>query len=113
MAFWNNFRISVLEEISGSGYSPVPEGDFIAIPARPSTAQLAEDLTVDPEALKLETHDPGVFDEKGDYIPMYSDDPKDLEHLSPTPLDAPEGDTVPESLSADKVPNPESNEDKE
>lgn len=111
MSFWNDFRINVLEDLSGIVYNPIPEGEFIAIPARPSTAQLAEDLLVDPEALKLETHDPGVFDEKGDYIPMYSDDPKDLEHLSPTPLDAPDGDTVPESPSADKISNSELVED--
>lgn len=73
-------------------------GPEIPIPARLSTAQLAEDLIVDPEALKLETHEPGVFDENGDYIPQYSDDPRDLEHLVPNPLDAPEGDTAPESV---------------
>lgn len=113
MAFWNNYRINILEELYPTDYNPILEGGFIAIPARPSTAQLAEDLTVDPEALKLETHEPGVFDEKGDYVPMYSDDPKDLENFSPTPLDAPEGDTGPESPSADDSSNSNPVEDKE
>ena len=81
---------------------PRPESELIPIPRRPSTAELAEDLMVDPEALKLETHDPGIYDESGDYVPMYSDDPKDLEHISANPLDAPEpGDTAPESVPAE------------
>lgn len=81
---------------------PRPESEFIPIPRRPSTAELAEDLMVDPEALKMETHEPGIFDESGDYVPMYSDDPKDLEHISANPLDAPEpGDTAPESVPAE------------
>ena len=94
-----------------SDWCSLPEpGPEIPIPARPSTAELAEDLLVDPEALKLETHEPGVFDENGDYIPQYSDDPKDLEHFSPTPLTAPDGDTVPESESAPESSAPESSE---
>lgn len=108
MAFWHQYRETIVPEL---GSVELPDSEFIAIPARPSTAELAEDLLVDPEALKLETHDPGVFDENGDYIPQYSDDPKDLEHLSPVPLDAPEGDTVPESVSpASDSPESESSE---
>lgn len=85
-------------------YKPIPvfeNSEFLAIPARPSTSQLIEDLMVDPEALKMETHEPGIYDEDGDYIPMYSDDPKDLENISPTSLDAPElGETAPASVPA-------------
>ena len=84
------------------GSIPLPKSDPIAIPLRPSTSQLAEDLLVDPEALKMETHEPGIYDEKGIYVPQFSDDPSDLEALV-NPLDAPEpsGDTVPESAPAD------------
>lgn len=83
-----------------SEYTPIPRpvGIDLAIPLRPSTAQLIEDLMVDPEALKMETHEPGVFDEDGDYIPQYSDDPRDLENIQATPLDAPDGGTNSESV---------------
>lgn len=47
-----------------------------------STSDLVSQLVVDPEALKNEHHDPGVYDEDGDYIPQYSDDPRDLQHLT-------------------------------
>lgn len=88
---------------------PHPESELLAIPLRPSTSQLIEDLMVDPEALKMETHEPGIYDEDGDYIPMYSDDPKDLENISPTPLDAPDtGETVPESVPASNPESPDS-----
>lgn len=81
------FRVilSMIEDMNNT--LPRPESVFIPIPARPSTSELADDLLVDPEALKMETHEPGIYDEDGDYIPQYSDDPKDLE---PTPLSAPE-----------------------
>lgn len=88
---------------------PQPESETLAIPLRPSTSQLIEDLMIDPEALKMETHEPGIFDENGDYIPQYSDDPADLENISPTPLDVPEkGDAVPEPTPADDSGVPES-----
>lgn len=109
-----NFFKNLLNIIPKDVFPTLPESEFIAIPARPSTAELAEDLLVDPEALKLETHEPGVFDENGEFVPMYSDDPRDLEQLI-TPLDAPpEGDTVPESAeAADNPNNPESNDSKD
>lgn len=47
-----------------------------------STSDLVSQLVVDPEALKNEHHDPGVYDEDGDYVPQYSDDPRDLQHLT-------------------------------
>lgn len=87
---------------------PMPESEFLAIPMRPSTSSLIEDLMVDPEALKMETHEPGIYDEDGDYIPQYSDDPKDLENISPTSLDAPgPGETVPESVPASNSESPD------
>lgn len=94
-----------LETLSGV-FPTLSESVLIAIPARPSTSELAEDLLVDPEALKLETHEPGIYDETGDYIPQFSDDPKDLEMFGPTPLDAPQqGDTAPESVPAEVEPS--------
>lgn len=47
-----------------------------------STSDLVSQLVVDPEALKNEHYDPGVYDEDGDYVPQYSDDPRDLQHLT-------------------------------
>lgn len=91
-----------MQEVCTYGEVELPESEFMAIPLRPSTSELAEDLLVDPEALKFETHEPGIFDESGDYVPQYSDDPQDLEFFQPTPLDAPEGETAPESVPADK-----------
>ena len=95
MGFFAKYR-ELLNELEGV-YPSLPESQFIAIPCRPSTSELAEDLLVDPEALKLETHEPGIYDETGDYVPQYSDDPKDLEQFGPTSLDSPdnsaEGDT--------------------
>lgn len=96
--FWHEFALYSRD----LGSVALPESAYIAIPARPNTSELAEDLLVDPEALKLETHEPGIYDESGDYIPQYSDDPKDLELFGPTSLDAPEpGDTAPESSPAE------------
>lgn len=101
-------RFSFFKLLAGlvSGCMPVEreESQFIAIPARPSTSELAEDLLVDPEALKLETHEPGVFDEKGDYVPQYSDNPADLESLI-KPFDAPDtsGGADSEPGQSDKV----------
>lgn len=88
---------------------PQPEQEILAIPLRPSTSQLIEDLTIDPEALKMETHEPGIYDESGDYVPMYSDDPSDLEGISANPLDVPDkGDAVPEPTPANNPESPDS-----
>lgn len=46
-----------------------------------STSDLVTQLVVDPEALRNEHHEPGVFDEEGDYYPQYSDDPDDLKYI--------------------------------
>lgn len=101
------FRI-ILAMVDGMNTLPRPDSVFIPIPARPSTSELADDLIVDPEALKMETHEPGIYDEDGDYIPMYSDDPKDLE---PTPLSAPEPE--PGEGDAEPAPPPASDSDNE
>lgn len=43
----------------------------------PSTSELAEQLVIDPEALKNENY-PGIYDENGDYVPMFCDDPEKI-----------------------------------
>lgn len=74
-----------------------PESGF---PIHPSASELAECMLQDPEALKNETYEPGLYDEEGDYYPQYSDDPSKMpEYLAPNSLDA--GDTVPESSPAE------------
>lgn len=56
-------------------------GKPLGIPALPSASQLMQDLLVDPEALKNERHDPGIYDEDGDYYPQYSDDPEHIQAI--------------------------------
>ena len=56
-------------------------GKPLGIPALPSASQLMEELLVDPEALKNERHDPGIYDEDGDYYPQYSDDPEHIQAI--------------------------------
>lgn len=43
----------------------------------PSTSELASALMVDPEAIKNENYS-GIFDENGDYVPQFCDDPEKL-----------------------------------
>lgn len=43
----------------------------------PSTSELAERLQVDPTALSNENYS-GIYDENGDYIPQYCDDPEKI-----------------------------------
>ena len=43
----------------------------------PSTSELAEQLVVDPEALANENYS-GIYDESGDYVPQYCDNPDDI-----------------------------------
>lgn len=70
-----------------------------------STSDLVSQLVVDPEALKNEHHDPGVYDEDGDYVPQYSDDPRDLQHLTANNSAgngaSPGGTQTPEESSSD------------
>lgn len=94
----------------------VEEPVIVSLPIHPSTSELAEQLLVDPEALKYETYDPGIYDESGDYYPQYSDDPSKLpEYIAPNDL----GETAPESSpasseqSTEPSPTVESSEKKE
>lgn len=43
----------------------------------PESSDLAEQLLVDSEALSKENYS-GIFDENGDYIPQYCDNPDDI-----------------------------------
>lgn len=111
-SFWRDLLASV-----GSLPVPVEEASSPGFPIHPSASELAEEMLVDPEVLKNETYEPGIYDEDGDYYPQYSDDPSRLpEYIAPKPLDA-GGDTVPESspasddTSSSDVPSPETKED--
>lgn len=87
-------------EVDAEKYVPQvgPESGF---PIHPSASELAESMLQDPEALKNETYEPGLYDEDGDYYPQYSDDPSKMpEYIAPNPLDA-GGDTAPESSPAE------------
>lgn len=43
----------------------------------PETSELAEQLLIDPQALSNENYS-GIFDENGDYIPQYAENPDDV-----------------------------------
>lgn len=76
-----------------------PESGF---PIHPSASELAESMLQDPDALKNETYEPGIYDEEGDYYPQYADDPSKMpEYIAPNPLDA--GDTAPESSPVEEL----------
>lgn len=51
-----------------------PEPGFII---HPSTSELASQLMIDPESLSNENYS-GLYDENGDYIPQYCDNPDDI-----------------------------------
>lgn len=98
MGFFSDLRAVV----NSSPCPPFAGEDIVDLgfPIHPSTSELAENLLVDPEALKLETYEPGIYDESGDYYPQFTDDPSALpEAFEPAPLNV-GGDTAPESLPA-------------
>lgn len=81
----------------------VPEKyEPLIFPVHPSASDLAEQMLVDPDVLKNETYEPGLYDEDGDYYPQYSDDPSKLpDYFEPAPLES--GGTAPESSPAESV----------
>lgn len=101
MRFSWNFWRDAIENIDAPKYvQTVFESP--GFPVHPSASELAEQMLIDPEVLKNETYEPGIYDEDGDYYPQYTDDPSKLpEYFEPAPLDS--GDTVPESSPAEKV----------
>lgn len=85
---------------------PVEEAFSPGFPIHPSASELAEEMLVDPDVLKNETYEPGIYDEDGDYYPQYSDDPNSMpEYIAPNDLG---GDTVPESSPVDNLPSSDS-----
>lgn len=61
-----------------SAFVPRPEAYVIpGFVVHPSTSELAERLQVDPTALNNENYS-GIYDENGDYIPQYCDDPEKI-----------------------------------
>lgn len=72
-------------------------------PIHPSASDLAEQILVDPDALKNETYEPGIYDESGDYYPQYTDDPSSLPDGFEPVAPAIAEDTAPESLPASEL----------
>ena len=68
-----------------------------------STSELVSMLVVDAEALRNEHHEPGIYDETGDYVPQYCDNPDDMPDLQPnnSPSETPAASAGPEGPSAD------------
>lgn len=101
MRFSFNMWRSLIDKIQSEPF-PVEEFSSPGFPIHPSASELAEDMLVDPDVLKNETYEPGIYDEDGDYYPQYSDDPSSLpDYFAPNDLG---GDTVPESSPADSSP---------
>lgn len=70
-------------------------------PIHPSASEIAEQILIDPDVLKNETYEPGIYDETGDYYPQFTDDPSALpdgvfEPVAPAVAE----DTAPESSPA-------------
>lgn len=84
-------------------------------PIHPSASEIAEQILVDPDVLKNETYEPGIYDESGDYYPQYTDDPSKLpEGFEPVAPAVSAEDTVPESSPASELASSdESNSAKE
>lgn len=90
---------------------PVEEFTSQGFPIHPSASELAEEMLVDPDVLKNETYEPGIYDEDGDYYPQYSDDPASMpDYIAPNDLG---GDTVPESSPAENLSSSENGESKD
>lgn len=63
----------------------------------PETSELAEQLLIDPQALANENYS-GIYDESGDYIPQYAENPDDIPQgstIDPNPGTAPGGASDP------------------
>lgn len=77
-----------------------PMEESPGFPIHPSASEIAEQILVDPDVLKNETYEPGIYDESGDYYPQYTDDPSSLPDGFEPVAPAVAEDTVPESSPA-------------
>ena len=59
-----------------SNCDSVEKLDLPPLIIHPSTSSLANDLLVDPEAYQQNYN--GIYDESGDYVPQYCDNPDDI-----------------------------------
>lgn len=86
-------------------------GKSMGFPILPSASSLFVDLLNDPDSFKNEQHDPGIYDETGDYIPQYSDDPEYISRLvssnpsgteeaTPGPQEGNEGEAAESSVTS-------------
>lgn len=98
-------------------YLPAPSScqavpEFANVPGfivHPTTSELAEQLMIDPQALNSENYS-GLYDENGDYVPQYCDNPEDIPQsappitantsVAPTPAASGENDSKPDSSSS-------------
>lgn len=78
----------------------------------PSTSQIAEQLTIDPQALNGENYS-GIYDEAGDYIPQYCDNPDKIPqgglaaNLDKSPATTPPAESpgvTPPGVGVDDIP---------
>lgn len=105
-SFFNRLR----EQLIATEAEPfeMSVGEPSGFPIHPSASELAEDLLVDPEVLKNETYEPGIYDEDGDYYPQYTDDPSALpDGFEPNVPAAPAEDTAPESSPDSELKTPD------
>lgn len=105
-----SFFSFIREQIASIDAEPfvMSVGESSGFPIHPSASELAEDLLVDPEVLKNETYEPGIYDEDGDYYPQYTDDPSALpDGFQPNAPAAPADETVPESSPAAELQTPD------
>lgn len=66
-----------IKNVKSVDYS-TPLTDFIpSFVIHPPTSELAERLLVDPTSLSNENYS-GIYDESGDYVPQYCDNPEDI-----------------------------------
>lgn len=99
--------MSLIFHITPKKYTNCDKIELLDLPpliVHPSTASLAKDLLVDPEAYQQNYN--GIYDESGDYVPQYCDDPELIprsvaESLAPNKESAPVnegGETPPTSI---------------
>lgn len=71
-------------KIQSAKYSSGIEDVIPSFTIHPPTSELAERLLVDPTSLAGENYS-GIYDEAGDYVPQYCDNPEDIPRGSVIP----------------------------
>lgn len=101
-SFWR--YLDVLRDSAECEPYLMTEFPLPGFPIHPSASEIAEQMLVDPDVLKNETYEPGIYDEQGDYYPQFSDDPDSMpDYIEPTPL----AEAVPEPTPANDPNSPD------